>query len=140
MTLKSALQDVRETTLAAVSGLLGKLAYLASLRRAGGRYEHWGLQSVYGVESADRALKTAHAEVVVGILRSRLAALSADLKHCSEIRGIAAQDYVEDLRDQFAQLLPAGRENSPTSAHLNSVLVALSSLERNRGHATRSVS
>ena len=34
MTLKSALQDVKETTLAAVSGLLGKLAYLASLRRA----------------------------------------------------------------------------------------------------------
>ena len=140
MTLKSALQDVRETTLAAVSGLLGKLLYLASLRGAEGSYEHWGLQSVYGVESADRALRTAHAEVVVGILRSRLAALSADLKHCSEIRGIAAQDYVEDLRDQFAQLLPAGRENSPTSAHLNSVLVALSSLERNRGHATRSVS
>jgi hypothetical protein len=34
MTLKSALQDVKETTLAAVSGLLGKLAYVASLRRA----------------------------------------------------------------------------------------------------------
>jgi len=27
MTLKSALQDLKETTLAAVSGLLGKLAY-----------------------------------------------------------------------------------------------------------------
>ena len=36
MTLKSALQDVKENTLAAVSGLLGKLAYLASLRRAQG--------------------------------------------------------------------------------------------------------
>jgi len=140
MTLKSALQDVRETTLAAVSGLLAKLAYLASLRRTEGRYEHWGLQSVYGVESADRALKTAHAEVVVGILRTRLAALSADLRNCSEMRGIGAQDYIEDLRDQFAQLLPAGRENSPTSVHLNSVLVALSSLERNRAHATRSAS
>jgi hypothetical protein len=140
MTLKSALQDVRETTLAAVSGLLGKLSYLASLRRAEGRYEHWGLESVYGEEASERALKTAHGEVVTGILRTRLAALSADLRISSEQGGIAAQDYVEDLRDQFAQLLPAGRENSPAAAHLNSVLVALSSLERNRGHATRSAS
>jgi len=44
MTLKSALQDLKETTLAAVSGLLGKLAYMASLRRGEGRYEHWGMR------------------------------------------------------------------------------------------------
>jgi hypothetical protein len=42
MTLKSALQDLRETTLAAVSGLLAKLAYLGSLRRPEGGYLHWG--------------------------------------------------------------------------------------------------
>ena len=41
MTLKSALQDLRETTLAAVSGLLAKLAYLGSLRRREGMYKHW---------------------------------------------------------------------------------------------------
>ena len=57
MTLKSALQDVKETTLAAVSGLLGKLAYLASLRRGQGRYEHWGMELVHGPESSERALK-----------------------------------------------------------------------------------
>ena len=57
MTLKSALQDVKETTLAAVAGLLGKLAYLASLRGAQGRYEHWGLEAVHGPESSERALK-----------------------------------------------------------------------------------
>ena len=39
MTLKSALQDVKETTLAAISGMLAKLVYLASLRRAQGRYD-----------------------------------------------------------------------------------------------------
>jgi len=140
MTLKSALQDIRETTLAAVSGLLGRLSYLASLRRAEGGYEHWGLESVYGAEASERALKTAHAEVVTGILRTRLSALSTDLRISSENDGVAAQQYVVDLQDRFAQLLPAGRENSPTSEHLNSVLAALSSLERNRARATRSVS
>jgi hypothetical protein len=38
MSLKSALQDLKETTLSAVTGLLGKLAYLASLRGGQGRY------------------------------------------------------------------------------------------------------
>ena len=66
MTLKSALQDLKETTLAAVSGLLGKLAYLASLRTVEGRYEHWGMQAVHGPESSERALKTAHGEIVAG--------------------------------------------------------------------------
>ena len=140
MTLKSALQDVRETTLAAVSGLLGKLSYLASLRGAQGRYEHWGLESVYGAEASERALKSAHSEVIAGILRTRLETLSSDLRSCSEIQGMAAQHFAEDLRDRFEQLLPAGRENSPSAAHLNSVLVALSSLERNRERATRSAS
>jgi len=47
MTLKSALQDVKETTLAAVSGLLGKLAYLASLRRGQDGYQHWGMSLMH---------------------------------------------------------------------------------------------
>ena len=55
MTLKSALQDVRETTLAAVSGLLAKLAYLASLRRKEGGYRHWGMSLVHGEDSSDQA-------------------------------------------------------------------------------------
>ena len=80
MTLKSALQDVKETTLAAVSGLLGKLAYVASLRRAQGRYEHWGMELVHGAESAERALRTAHTEIVTGILRTPMESLMEDLQ------------------------------------------------------------
>ena len=64
MTLKSALNDVRETDLAAVSGLLAKLAYLASLRHKDGGYKHWGMSLVHGEDSSDKALKTAHSEVL----------------------------------------------------------------------------
>jgi hypothetical protein len=140
MTLKSALQDVKETTLSAVSGLLGKLSYLASLRRAHGRYEHWGMQTVHGLESSERALKAAHSEIVTGILRAPLAALSDDLEKSSHDSGVAAQTYVEEMRGHFEDLLPEGRQNSPSSSHLNSVLLALSSLQKNRGRATRSTS
>jgi len=140
MTLKSALQDLKETTLAAVSGLLGKLVYLASLRRAQGRYEHWGMELVHGPESSERALKTAHAEIVAGVLRTPLASLAEDLEESSRAAGVAAQEYVEGMRSRFADLLPGERLDSPAASHLNSVLLALSSLEKNRGSATRSIS
>jgi hypothetical protein len=140
MTLKSALQDVKENTLAAVSGLLGKLAYLASLRRSQGRYEHWGMELIHGPESSERALKTAHAEVVAGVLRAPLGSLVEDLDESSRSAGVAARSFVEGMRERFEDLLPDERANSPVADHLNSVLAALSSLEKNRGRATRSIS
>ncbi len=141
MTLKSALQDVKETTLAAIAGLLGKLSYLGSLKRRGhGRYDHWGMEAVHGADSSDRALKAAHAEVVAGVLRTPLKELVEDLEESSRGSGMPAKDYVESMRGRMDDLLPAGRQDSPVSTHLNSVLLALSSLERHRGRATRSTS
>jgi hypothetical protein len=140
MTLKSALQDVKETTLAAVSGLLGKLAYLASLRRGQGRYEHWGMEQVHGPDSTERALRTAHTEVVNGILRAPLESLVDDLDESSRGSGVAAHSYIESMRGRFDDLLPGERQDSPAASHLNSVLLALSSLAKNRGRATRSIS
>lgn len=139
MTFKSALQDLKETTLASVSGMLGKLAYLASLRSSRG-YEHWGLAWVHGPESSERALKTAHSEVMTGILRTPLASLEQDLQESSNDSGLAAGPFVEKLRAQFDDLLPSGRKDSPAAVHLNSVLVVLSLLESNRERATRSAS
>jgi hypothetical protein len=140
MTLKSALQDVKETTLAAVSGSLGKLAYLASLRRSQGRYQHWGMELIHGPESSERALKTAHAEVVAGVLRAPLASLVEDLDESSRSSGVAACAFVEGMRKHFDDLLPDERPDSAVADHLNAVLVALSNLEKNRGRATRSIS
>lgn len=140
MTLKSALQDLKETTLAAVSGMLAKLAYLASLRRAQGHYEHWGMEVVHGAESSERALKTAHAEVAAGVLRMPMASLERDLEESSQWSGIAADTFVEQMRNRFADLQPGDGKDAPVATHLNSVLLALSQLQKNREHATRSTS
>ncbi len=129
MTLKSALQDVKENTLAAVSGLLGKLTYVASLRRQD-RYEHWGIERIHGQESSDRALKTVHTEIVARVLRAPLAALVEDLNESSNAGGVAAGVYVEQMQNRFVDLLPGERKDSPAASHLNSVLQALSSLEK----------
>src|SRR5262249_33175948 len=140
MTLKSALQDVKETTLAAISGLLGKLAYLASLRRAHGKYEHWGLQTVHGAEASERALRSSHAEVLAGVLRTPIAELVQDVEDSRRESGTEAHAYVEAMREQFNDLLPAGKQDSPSANHLSSVLLALSKLKKDRARATQSIS
>ena len=137
MTLKSALQDLKDTTLSAVSGMLAKLAYLASLRRPDGHYSHWGMEMVHGKESSERALRAAHCEALAGVLRAPLQVLTEDLERASRESGVASQAYVEQMRGNFENLLPEGRENTPTLTHLNSVLAALSRLQKNRERATR---
>ena len=141
MTLKSALQDVKDTTLAAVCGLLGKLKYLASLRHEQGHYRHWGISLVHGPESSERALKAAHAEVVTDVLRTPLASLVDDLHESSRSISTPADAYVEQMRAQFDALLPGETKDAPAASHLNSVLVALSELEKkSQANATRSTS
>ena len=140
MTLKSALQDLRETTLAAVSGLLAKLAYLGSLRRReDGGYMHWGMSLVHGEESSDRALKAAHTEVLSTVLRTPIPELVEDLRESSQDSQKTAGVYVEGMREQFSELLPSPQDTA-SARHLNSVLVALSSLEKNQKRATLSTS
>ena len=84
MTLRSALQDLRETTLAAVSGLLAKLAYIASLRRGESGYAHWGLSLLHGEDSSERALKSAHTEALSTVLRTPISELVEDLHESSQ--------------------------------------------------------
>lgn len=140
MTLKSALQDVRETTLAAVSGLLGKLSYLASLRRVHGRYEHWGIARVHGPEAAERALKTAHGEVLALVLRAPLASLTEDLEETSRSEGLLPQKCVAEMRGKFDDLVLGEGKDLPKTTHLNSVLTALSCLAESQERATPSAS
>jgi hypothetical protein len=139
MTLKSAVQDLRETTLAAVSGLLAKLAYLGSLRRKEGGYLHWGMSLVHGEESSDRALKAVHTEVLSTVLRTPISDLLEDLRESSQGSEKSTITYVDDMRGQFNELLPSPQD-AVSAKHLNSVLIALSSLEKNRKRATPSTS
>jgi hypothetical protein len=139
MTLKSALQDLRETTLAAISGLLAKLAYLGSLRRREGGYLHWGMSLVHGEEASNRALKAVHTEVLSAVLRTPIAELVEDLRASSQGSQKPADAYVAGMREQFTELLPSP-EDTVSARHLNSVLVALSSLEKTHKRATPSAS
>ncbi|MGO9166544.1 MAG: hypothetical protein ACLP56_06700 [Candidatus Sulfotelmatobacter sp.] len=139
MTLKSALQDLRETTLAAISGLLAKLAYLGSLRRREGGYQHWGMSLLHGEEASDRALRAAHTEALSTVLRTPISGLVEDLRESNQAGQENTGAYLAEMREQFDDLLPSPPD-AVSASHLNSVLIALSSLEKNRKPATPSAS
>ena len=131
MTLKSALEDLQGRTLRAVSGLLGKLEYLASLRKSDGSYSHWGLERVHGKAATQRALTEAHRGLVSRILRTPLEELLRDVDESSRPKQLASGDFVERLNEQPVHLIPPS-PGAGTERHLNSVLRALAGLVRTR--------
>ena len=136
MTLKSAFEDVVSTTLAAVKGTIRKLDYISGLRSPDGSYSHWGLTKVHGNEPAQRALAESHRLLFLKLLRTPLRDLRADVEVSSAELPVTPQEYVENLRCQSAELLPHDLGGG-SARHFSSVLLALSSLAKHRGHASR---
>jgi hypothetical protein len=140
MTLKSALEDLSHTTLEAVAGCLRKLEYLAGLRASAGDYGHWGFGKVYGRTTANKALGTAHREVVSEVLSTPLGRLLEDAERSSELAGVDPEQYLGDLAQRGSALLPSD-PGAGSARHLSSVLHALLGLERTRErNATRRAS
>jgi hypothetical protein len=140
MTLKSALDDVLDVTLSAVSGIVGKLEYLSGLRETSPRsYSHWGLARVYGEGAAQQSLAEAHSAFFLATLRTSLRTLRDDVEVSSRAKQKPAEEYIKDLRGRWPTLLPADLDGG-SARHFSSVLHALSSLASNqsksRPHAT----
>lgn len=125
MTLISALEDLQETTLRAISGCLRKLEYVAGLRDPTGNYAHWGLVRVYGEGSAEKALAEAHRTLLSEVLSTPLRNLEEEATCSSESAGVAPKRYLEQLSG--GRLLPPS-PGAGSARHLSSVLHALSSL------------
>jgi len=127
MTLISALEDLQETTLRAITGCLRKLEYVAGLRSQAGTYTHWGLVRVHGEAIAEKAFGEVHRELLSAVLSTPLRGLEEDVERASELAGLPAKAYLEQLSGGTSRLLPPSP--GPGSArHLSSVLHALSSL------------
>ena len=91
-----------------------KAGLLGSLRRAAGRYQHWGMETVHGQEASERALKAAHVEVVTSVLRTPIANLMEDVEESRKDCDVDAPEFVENMRDRLG-LLPAGKQDSAVS-------------------------
>lgn len=117
MRFRSAKDDLRATTLEAVSGPVAQLGYLASLR-AEGRYQHWGLAKVHGKEAAEAALLEAHREVAAQLLRQPLAELYDEIESVGRL-----------LDHKPEELLPA-ETDALERAHFSLVWDVIASVAR----------
>jgi hypothetical protein len=133
MTLHSALEDLRNTTLDAISGSLRKLEYLAGLRTTGGTYDHWGLARVHGELAAKKALEEEHHLLISTVLATPIQLLLEDVEQFCRLERITPAQYLARLRRE-RRLLPPN-PGAGSEEHLSSVLDALSSLIRNRRSA-----
>src|SRR6059058_1435485 len=93
MTLKSALEDVLDTTLAAVSGIIGKLEYIAGLRDGSKKYTHWGFQRLHGEEATEQALAEAHLLLFLFDLRAFVGLLKEDCTEYSDAQRVAVKQH-----------------------------------------------
>ena len=132
MALQSALEDLLGTTLAGVTGIVGKMEYVASLRDPGtGSYAHWGLSRAYGETAAQQALAEAHRQLFLKMLRTPLCALREDVMLSSGALQMTAEEYMERFRGYMPALLPPDLSGG-SAQHFNSVLHALSILVSHR--------
>jgi hypothetical protein len=138
MTLNSALEDLRCTTLKAISGSLRKLEYFAGLRDREGTYTHWGLARTHGDLAAKKALEQEHRNLVSRILSTPLDRLLVDVEQSSRIAGTTPALYLEQL-SQNLDLLPP-QPGAGSARHFNSMLHALSGLVKVRPGAIHLVS
>lgn len=78
---RSAASDLWRNTLSQIPSVIGRLAYLASLRDPNsGRYEHHGLALVFGDNDANKTLKKSHTHVFREWLTFNLEQQQADLE------------------------------------------------------------
>ncbi|MGA9496790.1 MAG: hypothetical protein WA718_12960 [Terriglobales bacterium] len=127
MTLKSAYDDLRQTTLEKIPGTLEKLQYVAGLRGATGLYQHWGFERQHGPEESQLAFNKVHMMLVKEVLKTPLKVLQQDLERSSEAHAASPLSYALQLSIGSEHLLPADSPKQATM-HLVSVLETLSAL------------
>jgi hypothetical protein len=92
---RNATADLFKHTLSRIPTLLGRLAYLSSLRDTNsGVYKHHGLAAVFGREDSKKALRDAHETVFQEWLN-----LSLQVRHAD------ATEYLEGLPDAREDVL-----------------------------------
>ena len=135
MTFLSAYDDFVSGTLAALPTVVGRLRYLAGLRRRG-LYEHWGMERVYGAEVAQQAMARAHTAVVLQILRLPTREVMRQVRQEAAGAEMAAGDYLEQLLNRDQALQPE-KLGGGSARHFTATLKTLSKLARRPRDASR---
>lgn len=129
MGIRTPLEDFVKNTLAALPGYWQKLLYFGELRRETAKYDHWGMKRRYGTEASTQAMGAAHTDVFLRILRTPLRTLLADVRAAASPQNRTQQEYMEGLRENRDDILPAD-DGGGSVRHFDLTVRTLESLIR----------
>jgi hypothetical protein len=112
----SPIEDFAKRTLSAIPGLWRKLLYMAELRSAEGRYEHWGHSRVHGEVSSQQALASLHSQLYVDVLRTPVQQLMLQQDDNDE--------PVFDISERLKRLMVPSDLRGGSPRHLSSIVLA----------------
>lgn len=124
MSLFSVEDDFLCNTLNAVPGLWGKLRYVSGLRQKDEHYEHWGLARKYGKDAADSAIRGAHRDLLLQILRMPLPQLLELTVSTATQHDVSVKEFVARLVEECETMLPYGIPKS-SARHFRTILESL---------------
>lgn len=136
MKLRSAFDDFMRGTLAALPSVWQKIDFLGTLRTDAGRYEHWGMEHVYGERAAQDAIAKAHSEVFTEILSTPIQQLLAEASQVEAEQGGTFLSHCNQER-RNPRLIPED-PGGGEGRHLAFILRTLSLLARSRAKSSSS--
>lgn len=136
MGFRTPFEDFLRVTLEAVSGFWQKLLYVSTLRTqsSASHYSHWGLARRYGRRNSSHAIRTAHSEVFINVLRSPTRELVEDAKVAASPRELSPKAYAQELWENREHMIPEDLQGG-TRRHFELVLKSLRALLREQDEA-----
>lgn len=126
----SPIEDFATRTLSAIPGLWRKFLYMAELRSADGKYEHWGHRRIHGELSSQQALASIHSQVYLDVLRMPL----RELMSAGEDQNYStAASFPVELQ---VRMVPSELQGG-SPRHFNSIALAVRYLSAARQASTR---
>ena len=129
----SPFEDFKLRTLSAISGLWGRLLYIAELRSEDGNYEHWGHSRLHGEDRSREALAHAHSELYIELLRTPISELAKELETVEDDNGPASA--ARRIAENATKAVPANLHGG-SPRHFSSVVLAVSLLDSDRRAST----
>jgi len=125
---KKIVEDLWDRTISAIPSHIGKLAYLSSLRDSNsGRYNHYGLETIYSAEESDITLREAHLELFYEWLKKPLQDQKEDLElYFRTVEG-ELDEVLENwkLLEPYRSFIPADADAAGRRLYLDDVGIIL---------------
>lgn len=116
---EEAIQDLELRTLASFPNPMSRVVYLASLRDYNtGRYQHDGLESQFGAETAAEAIESCHQTIYEAIALSSIEELVANLQDYAESLPMNRQEILTGWTQLGAFRVIAPLNTHPTTVEL----------------------